>query len=75
MDKNHMKWLRSRVGKDLVFSPPVAAVIHDVGGRLLLQEKTAVRQSAQPIEPASLAPRKAQKNTESRARPCRRKTP
>lgn len=41
MQKNYMKWLRNRVGADLVFSPSVAAVIHDSSGRLLLQEKTS----------------------------------
>lgn len=40
-NKNYIKWLRSRVGSELILSPSVAAVIHDGGGRLLLQEKAS----------------------------------
>jgi 8-oxo-dGTP pyrophosphatase MutT (NUDIX family) len=37
----YFKQLRARIGHDLLLMPGVAAVIHDVHGRLLLQEKSS----------------------------------
>lgn len=36
----YFKQLRARIGHDLLLIPSVAAVIHDVHGRLLLQERS-----------------------------------
>ncbi|MCY0385938.1 NUDIX domain-containing protein [Robbsia sp. Bb-Pol-6] len=38
---SYLGWLRTLVGKDLILSPSVGAVIHDADGRLLLQEKSS----------------------------------
>ena len=37
----YFKQLRARIGHDLLLMPAVAAVIHDVHGRLLLQERSS----------------------------------
>ena len=41
MSSDYIKQLRSKVGRQLILLPSVAAVIRDDQGRLLLQEKTS----------------------------------
>lgn len=40
MKKNYIKWIRSKVGKELIFLNFAVAVIFDERGRMLLQKRS-----------------------------------